>query len=283
MEALEQPYVDKNLTHLGNINMYTVNVGDENYYKQYYVRVQAMNSVGAGLQISDPVLVYSAESMPQIAPNKVYASAYNSTALNVTWSLLDASREKMRGRLIGHRIKYWKLNQDPQLDALTLLIRSTEPWGLIVGLMPDTEYYIAVMAYNEAGAGPESEPFLARTYKAAPQQPPTSVNITAIDSHSVRVQWRGISSLTNAEEPVQGYKVRYWETDQPITSAREVVKHLDGGELIAIISDLVPGKVYKLRVLAFSSGGDGKMSSQVSTCLYRVPKSSNDIVSSFEK
>ncbi|KAH9425880.1 Contactin-3 [Dermatophagoides pteronyssinus] len=259
----QQPYIDKNLTHLGNINMYTVNVGEENYYQAYLVRVQAMNSVGAGTVISEPTIVYSAESMPQIAPAGVNALAYNSTALNVTWSRLDTSREKMRGRLIGHRIKYWKMNQDPQYDSLTLLKRGSDPWGLIVGLMPDTEYYIAVMAYNEAGSGPESEPFLARTFKAAPQQPPTSVNVTAIDSHSVLVTWRGISSLTNAEEPISGYKVRYWDSDQPISRAREIIKPLDGSDLRAIISDLIPGKVYKLRVLAFSNGGDGKMSQQI--------------------
>ncbi|KPM09920.1 contactin-like protein [Sarcoptes scabiei] len=262
-DSYEQPYIDKNLTHLGNIHMYTVNVGDENYYKEYLVRVQAMNSVGAGRDISNPVSVYSAESMPQIAPNGVNAFAYNSTALNVTWISLDTSREKMRGRLIGHRIKYWKMDQNPQYDSLTLLRRGTQPWGLIVGLMPDNEYYIAVMAYNEAGSGPESEPFLARTFKAAPQQPPTSVNVTATNSRSVLVTWRGISSLTNAEEPISGYKVRYWETDQPISRAKEIIKPLDGSDLRTIISDLVPGKVYKLRVLAFSNGGDGKMSQQV--------------------
>lgn len=243
--------------------MYTVNVGEENYYKEYLVRIQAMNSVGPGKVISEPVVVYSAESMPQIAPSGVNALAYNSTALNVTWSPLDSSREKIRGRLIGHRIKYWKMNQDPQYDALTLLKRGIEAWSIIVGLMPDTEYYIAVMAYNEAGSGPESEPFLARTFKAAPQQPPTSVNVTAINTNSVLVTWRGISSLTNAEEPISGYKVRYWETDQPISRAREIIKPLDGSDLRAIISDLVPEKVYKLRVLAFSNGGDGKMSQQV--------------------
>ena len=259
------PYVAKNLTSLGNTNMYAVNIGDDNYFKRYSVRVQAMNSMGAGRVISEPVTVYSAEAMPQVAPNQVYAVAYNSTSLNVTWAPLEMTREKIRGRLIGHRIKYWPNNKDPLLDSLTLLNRGLDPWGLIVALVPDTEYYIAVMAYNDAGSGPESEPFLARTYKAAPQRQPTSVNITALDSHSVMVTWRGITTLTNAEEPIIGYKVRYWESDQPLPSAREVYKYLDGGELKAIISDLIPGKTYKLRVLAFSSGGDGKMSSQVLT------------------
>lgn len=256
------PFVSKNLPQLGNTNVYAVNVGEENYFKPYSVRVQAMNSMGPGRVISDPVIAYSAEAMPTAPPNQVYAVAFNSTALNVSWNPLELTRETIRGRLIGYRIKYWPNNKDENLDALTLLNRGEDPWGLIVALVPDTEYYISVMAYNEAGSGPVSEPFLARTFKAAPQRQPTSVNVTAIDAHSVMVTWRGITTLTNAEEPIQGYKVRYWESDQPISTAREHRKMLDGGELKAIISDLIPGKVYKLRVLAFSAGGDGKMSSQ---------------------
>ena len=257
-----EPYIARNLTSLGNANMFSVSVGEDNYFKPYEVCVQAMNSMGAGRKRSDPVIIYSAESMPQVAPTQVYAVAFNSTALNVSWAPLEWTREKIRGQLIGHRIKYWPNNKDQNLDSLTLLRRGQDPWGMIVALVPDTEYYISVMAYNEAGSGPESEPFLARTYKAAPQRMPTSVNITAIDSHSVMVTWRGITTMTNAEEPIQGYKVRYWESDQPIATAKEMIKRLDGGELKTVISDLVPGKVYKLRVLAFSSGGDGKMSTQ---------------------
>ena len=34
-----------------------------------------------------------------------------------------------------------------------------------------------------------------------------------------------------------------------------------GNKLEAVISDLTPGKTYYLRVLAFSQGGEGKMSS----------------------
>lgn len=36
---------------------------------------------------------------------------------------------------------------------------------------------------------------------------------------------------------------------------------LVGGKLEAYISDLSPGKQYHLRVLAYSNGGDGRMSS----------------------
>lgn len=198
--------------------------------------------------------------MPQVQPSGVYAVSHNSTSLNVTWTPLDITREKIRGRLIGHRIKYWKSDANPELDSLVLLKRGIENWGLIVGLQPNTEYRVAVMAYNEAGSGPESEFFVAKTFKAAPLRPPTSVKVRALSHTSVKVTWRGVLPSIE-EESIQGYKVRYWEADQDLTSAKEVYKELDGEDLEAVVSGLVPGKVYKLRVLAWSFGGDGKMSS----------------------
>ncbi|KAL1475262.1 hypothetical protein MTO96_037417 [Rhipicephalus appendiculatus] len=228
----------KDLRKLGNVGLYVVPVGEENYFSPYEVQVQAVNVVGEG-PISEPEIIYSAEGMPQVQPSGVYAVPHNSTALNVTWTPLDITREKIRGRLIGHRIKYWRSDLDRELDSLILLKRGIENWGLIVGLQPNTEYRVAVMAYNEAGSGPESEFFVAKT---------------------VRVTWRGVVPSIE-EESIQGYKVRYWEADQDLTSAKEVYKQLDGEDLEAVVSGLVPGKVYKLRVLAWSFGGDGKMSS----------------------
>lgn len=249
----------KDLRRLGNVGLYVVPVGEENYYSPYEVQVQAVNLAGEG-PISGPVEAYSAEGMPQVQPSGVYAVPFNSTSLNVTWAPLDITREKIRGHLIGHRIKYWRSDANPETESLTLLKRGIQNWGLIVGLQPNTEYKVAVMAYNDAGSGPESEYFVARTFKAAPLRPPTSVKVKALSDTSVLVTWRGILPSIE-EESIQGYKVRYWETDQDLQSAKEVYRALDGDDLAAVVTGLVPGKVYKLRVLAWSFGGDGKMSS----------------------
>ncbi|RWS28663.1 contactin-like protein [Leptotrombidium deliense] len=253
-------YFKVDIKKLGNVGLYTIAIDESDYYKKYLVKVQAVNPIGEG-PISEPAVVYSAESMPQIQPSLVRAVAFNSTAINVTWAPVDATREKLRGKLIGHRIKYWINGRDAQTDALTLLSRNVAPWGIIVALKPDTEYYISVMAYNDAGSGPESEPFLVKTYKSAPRNAPTSVAVSWIDKTTIRVTWRGITEVSNAEEPIIGYKVRYWEEEQPLTAAKEVYKYLDGGDLEAIISGLTPGTSYMLRVLGYSLGGDGKMSS----------------------
>ncbi|GIX76577.1 contactin, partial [Caerostris extrusa] len=251
-----------------NIGLHVINVGEDNYYKPYLVKVQAINSLGPG-PYSNEVEVYSAENMPQVTPSQVYGLAYNSTAVECNLGTFRIEQRKIRGKLIGYRIKYWQNGKDHETDSLILLKRGLENWGLIVGLQPNTEYYVAVMAYNDAGSGIESEPFLSRTFKATPLRPPTNVEMKPISPTSISVSWRGVLP-SSEEEPIRAFctkckkkGLRYWESDQDMTSAKEVERYLDGNDLEVIVSGLSYGKAYKLRVLAFSNGGDGKMSSPV--------------------
>lgn len=242
----------------GHADAYTVNVGQEIYYKLFDVMIQSINQMGAG-PMSKVAYIYSAQQMPRVQPTNVYGIPHNSTALNVTWNPL--SEQDDSGLLVGYRIRYWPAGKDPQTHSLTNLKRGQEAWGLVVGLQPNTEYHVTVMAYNEAGSGPESESFHIRTFKWAPQRSPSSVSAEFLDDTTIKVTWRGVAHLTTNEEPILGYKVRYWRIEEPINSARDVIKPLGSDELSVIINNLVPGESYKLRVLAYSSGGDGKMSS----------------------
>lgn len=71
--------------------------------------------------------------------------------------------------------------------------------------------------------------------------------------------WRYVAPSV-LEEPLTGYKVRVWESDKDVSVANDTVVYI-GNRLEAVIDDLTPGKTYFLRVLAFSQGGEGKMSS----------------------
>ncbi|EDX11593.1 GD19724, partial [Drosophila simulans] len=234
-----------------------VNIPLNNYYTEYEVKVQAINNVGKGPE-SEIAVIHSAEDMPQVAPQKPIALAYNSTCFNVTWQPIDMSRENIRGKLIGHRLKYWKTTHQEE-DSVYYLSRTTRNWALIVGLQPDTYYFVKVMAYNAAGEGPESERFEERTYRKAPQKPPSSVHVYGINPSTVRVVWRYVSPSQD-EEPVEGYKVRIWESDQNMITANNTIVPI-GQKLESYINNLTPGKSYNMRVLAYSNGGDGRMSS----------------------
>ncbi|KAH8313129.1 hypothetical protein KR067_000813 [Drosophila pandora] len=254
-----------------------VNIPLNNYYTEYEVKVQAINSIGKGPE-SPIAVIHSAEDMPQVAPQKPIALAFNSTCFNVTWQPIDMSRENIRGKLIGHRLKYWKTTHQEE-DSVYYLSRTTRNWALIVGLQPDTYYFVKVMAYNAAGEGPESERFegksqktpkrttnylslfffIERTYRKAPQKPPSSVHVYGINPSTVRVVWRYVSPSQD-EEPIEGYKVRIWETDQNMITANNTIVPI-GEKLESYINTLTPGKSYNMRVLAYSNGGDGRMSS----------------------
>uniref|UniRef100_A0A1B6CPI8 Contactin n=1 Tax=Clastoptera arizonana TaxID=38151 RepID=A0A1B6CPI8_9HEMI len=245
------------LKEFGNIGVTVVRIELDYYYTKYDVKVQAINDIGVGPE-SEIVTIYSAEDMPQVAPQQVSARAFNSTSVNVTWNAIDQSREKIRGKLIGHRLKYWKQDNREE-ECVYYLSRTTRSWSLIVGLQPNTYYFVKVMAYNSAGEGPESERFLEKTFRKAPQKPPSSVQVYGINPTQVRVVWRYVAP-TLEEEPLIGYKVRVWEIDQDMSTANDT-KVIVGSKLEAFVTDLSPGKTYKMRVLAFSNGGDGRMSS----------------------
>lgn len=51
-----------------------------------------------------------------------------------------------------------------------------------------------------------------------------------------------------------------WEKDQHMSTGNDTVISV-GSELETYVSNLSPGKSYHMRVLAFSNGGDGRMSS----------------------
>jgi hypothetical protein len=83
--------------------------------------------------------------------------------------------------------------------------------------------------------------------------------VYGINPSTIRVTWRYVAPSV-LEEPLTGYMVRYWESDKDISVANNTIVYL-GNRLEATINDLTPGKTYYLRVLAFSQGGEGKMSS----------------------
>lgn len=92
------------LKEYGNVGVAVVRIEGDYYYTEFDVKVQAINDIGKGPE-SSVFVIYSAEDMPQVAPQQVAARSFNSTSLNVTWNPIDLRRENIRGKLIGHRVR----------------------------------------------------------------------------------------------------------------------------------------------------------------------------------
>ncbi|XP_060074968.1 contactin-like [Ylistrum balloti] len=228
-------------------------VGQEFYYTQYEVKVQAVNSFGKGPNSTISV-IYSAEDLPIAVATNIRAWRHNATAILVVWDPIPDEREIMRGKLLGYQVNYFERNDtNPIINSISW--RTHEPEGLVIGLLPYTWYTFDVQVLNTAGMGQISEKFHQRTYQNAPVLYPTEAQVYSHGVNSVLVKWRGVSTGVY-EEPLQGFKVRYWLSNDDIRTAKDVV--VDKVDE-AIIYGVEKNNLYKLRILGYSQGGDGNL------------------------
>lgn len=240
-----------------NVNQLVTLVGKQDYYSEYEVKVQAQNRLGSGPN-STIAVIYSAEDLPGTAVKDIEALPYNATAITVYWDPILDKREVVKGKLLGYRIKYW-LRTDNESRAIEAIIYGQTNHGMVIGLLPNTYYTFRVLVFNTAGFGPRSDVYFAKCYHLPPQDYPTEVDVLPNGKSSCKVTFRGISTYTD-EEPIQGYRIKYWRATDNIREARIVDI---GRNSYGYIYNLERGIVYKLRVYGFSRGGDGKMSSPV--------------------
>ncbi|KAK3106223.1 hypothetical protein FSP39_015497 [Pinctada imbricata] len=235
----------------GRMDKYVTQVGVAYYYSLYEVMVHAFNNLGNGPN-STVSTIFSAEDMPVGVVQNVHSRRYNGTAIMVTWDAVDNVREVMKGTLMGYQVNYWERNDtDPILNSISWRVEL--PYGLIIGLIPDTWYAFTVQAFNTAGLNPLSEAAFQRTFMRPPRHYPTEVHVGSHGSQSVYITWRGVSTGAE-EEPLEGYKIWHWPLGDDIRSAKELsVGKVDN----AVIYGIQKNNLYMVRILAYSRGGDG--------------------------
>ncbi|XP_042185060.1 receptor-type tyrosine-protein phosphatase F isoform X4 [Oncorhynchus tshawytscha] len=122
----------------------------------------------------------------------------------------------------------------------------------IGGLSPYSEYEFRVMAVNNIGRGPPSDPVETRTGEQAPSSPPLAVQVRMLSASTMLVQWEP------PEEPngqIRGYRVYYSsDMNNPLSGWQ---KHNTDDSRLTTISGLTTDITYSLRVLGFTSVGDG--------------------------
>ncbi|XP_077411580.1 receptor-type tyrosine-protein phosphatase F isoform X13 [Vanacampus margaritifer] len=122
----------------------------------------------------------------------------------------------------------------------------------IGGLSPYSEYEFRVMAVNNIGRGAPSEPVATRTGEQAPSSPPLRVQARMLSATTMLVQW------DPPEEPnghIRGFRIYYSSDHTAPLSAWH--KHNTDDSSLTTISGLTPDITYSLRVLGFTSVGDG--------------------------
>lgn len=243
-------------------------------YTPYEVQVSARNVKGEGPK-SDLVIVYSAEGIPRKPVSNVRCEPFNSTAILVHWDPIpEDDFSILQGKLLGYIVRYWRNDLYENMNYWRKKFEGQSNSAIIIGLEPDTVYFVRVHVYNSAGESVESELFSHRTFRKAPQTPPQYVKIYQPEKPKDRkvilsdkremyrliVEWRGIST-NNDEEPLEGYMIKVWEYYQSIRNATIFYAAASADKVE--IDNIFKNRNYRLRIQGWSLGGEGKLSSPI--------------------
>ncbi|KAK6181653.1 hypothetical protein SNE40_009468 [Patella caerulea] len=239
----------------GNVDHYVHTVGQENFYLEYQIQVQAFNNEGMGPNSSIAV-IFSAADMPSLTPTNVASDTYNGTALEVSWVPVPDTRNTAKGKILGYQINYWPDEGDYWL--MFIRHRGQRDTGLVIGLASDTNFWVDVQVYNSAGLGPRSEAYFMETSRLPTNSYPEEVRVFSNGGNSCRVWWRGITT-TYDEALISGYRVYYWPATEDFKTGE--MYDTDGlKDTQAVLEDLETDVVYALRVGGISAAGEGKKS-----------------------
>ncbi|XP_028260590.1 receptor-type tyrosine-protein phosphatase S isoform X6 [Parambassis ranga] len=204
----------------------------------------AMSSLG----IIEAVAQITVKSLPK-PPGTPVVTETTATSVTITWD--SGNPDPVTYYIIQYRAK----SPDSKYETVADITTTRYSIG---GLYPNTEYEIRVSAVNTIGQGPPSEPVETRTGEQAPASPPRNIKAQILPQNTMMVQWE------EPEEPngqIKGYRVYYTMDDSQHMSHWQI--HNVQDSLITTIQSLVPQETYTIKVLAFTSVGDGPFSEPI--------------------
>ncbi|XP_069023886.1 protein tyrosine phosphatase receptor type Db isoform X9 [Embiotoca jacksoni] len=201
----------------------------------------AMSTLG----VIEAVAQIIVKALPK-APGTPVVTERTATSITLTWD--SGNPEPVSYYIIQHRARG---SEDPykEIDGIATTRYS------VGGLSPYSHYDFRVAAVNTIGQGPSSEVVEARTAEQAPSSPPRQVIGRMLSATTAMIHW------DEPEEPngqVVGYRVYY--TSDNTLPVNQWEKQMVRSANFITIQDLTPNKTYYIRVLAFTSVGDGPLS-----------------------
>ncbi|XP_049603597.1 receptor-type tyrosine-protein phosphatase F isoform X7 [Syngnathus scovelli] len=198
----------------------------------------AMSSLGM-IEATAQVTV---KALPK-PPVSLTVTERTATSVTLTWD--SGNPEPVSYYMIQYRAKA-STNGFQEVEGVATTRYS------IGGLSPYSEYEFRIMAVNNIGRGAPSEPVSTRTGEQAPSSPPLRVQARMLSATTMLVQW------DPPEEPnghIRGFRIYYSSDHTAPLSAWH--KHNTDDSSLTTISGLTPDITYSLRVLGFTSVGDG--------------------------
>ncbi|XP_068443363.1 receptor-type tyrosine-protein phosphatase delta-like isoform X24 [Clinocottus analis] len=201
----------------------------------------AMSTLG----VIEAVAQITVKALPK-APGIPVVTERTATSITLTWD--SGNPEPVSYYIIQHKSKYSE-DSYKEIDGVATTRYS------VGGLSPYSDYEFRVVAVNNIGRGPPSESIEAKTAEQAPSTAPRQVRGHMLSTTTAVIHW---DEPEEANGQIMGYRVYYSmdSTQQVNLWEKQIVR----GANFATIQGLIPNKTYYIKVLAYTSVGDGPLS-----------------------
>ncbi|XP_057200409.1 receptor-type tyrosine-protein phosphatase S isoform X26 [Triplophysa rosa] len=204
----------------------------------------AMSTLG----VIEAVAQITVKALPK-PPGVPQVTERTATSITLTWD--SGNPEPVSYYIIQHKTKHSE-DSYKEIDGVATTRYS------VGGLSPYSDYEFRVVAVNNIGRGPPSEAIEAKTAEQAPSTAPRQVRGRMLSATTAIIHW---DEPEEANGQVTGYRVYY--TTDPGLHVNQWEKQIVRTSNFLTIPGLTPNKTYYIKVLAFTSVGDGPLSSDL--------------------
>ncbi|XP_053086754.1 receptor-type tyrosine-protein phosphatase delta isoform X17 [Pangasianodon hypophthalmus] len=204
----------------------------------------AMSTLG----VIEAVAQITVKALPK-PPGVPVVTERTATSITLTWD--SGNPEPVSYYIIQHKSKYSE-DSYKEIDGVATTRYS------VGGLSPYSDYEFRVVAVNNIGRGPPSEAIEAKTAEQAPSTAPRQVRGRMLSATTAIIHWE---EPEEANGQIMGYRVYY--TMDPSQHVNQWEKQIVRNANFLTIQGLTPNKTYYIKVLAYTSVGDGPLSSDL--------------------
>ncbi|XP_029615953.1 receptor-type tyrosine-protein phosphatase delta isoform X23 [Salmo trutta] len=204
----------------------------------------AMSTLG----VIEAVAQITVKALPK-PPGVPVVTERTATSITLTWD--SGNPEPVSYYIIQHKSKFSE-DTYKEIDGVATTRYS------VGGLSPYSDYEFRVLAVNNIGRGPPSEDIEAKTAEQAPSTAPRQVRGRMLSATTAIIHW---DEPEEANGQIMGYRVYYTmdSAQQVNTWEKQIVR----GSNFLTIQGLIPNKTYYIKVLAYTSVGDGPLSADL--------------------
>ncbi|XP_076022199.1 neural cell adhesion molecule L1.1-like [Genypterus blacodes] len=266
-------------------------------YTPYEIKVQAVNSLGAG-PMPTAEIGHSGEDLPLDGPGGVTVTVMNST-VKVSWN----EAQRVQGMLLGYKIYMLRLGlqrgrgrrslgklhqeddrdregrtgrgKDREEERKVVTVRGMKTSEEVTGLRLYSDYELSITAFNSKGEGPHSPTHHFSTPEGAPG-PLLSLTSESASEKSLTLYWTPPSETNGI---LLGYVLQYQQEVESRDSLWQMETISDPSVTHFELEGLDPNSHYNFKVMGCTAGGEGPpITLRAITMLDGVPPSNITMV-----